>query len=61
MGYDEMAIQNGGMAADAYMRMYYSTDPQEIERIRRALLEYCKLDTLAEVKVLERLQSLLKQ
>ena len=53
-----MAIQNGEMAKDLYMRMYNSKDRAEIETIREELLAYCKLDTLAEVKVVERLRSL---
>ena len=33
---------------------------QEIEQIRKALLEYCGLDTFAMVKLLEALKNLLR-
>jgi len=38
---------------DAYAAMSQSDDPEEIAKIRQSLLEYCKLDTLAMVKILE--------
>ncbi len=48
-------IHNGGEAMNAYAAM---TGKSEVEReqIRRALLAYCRLDTLAMVKILERLR-----
>lgn len=51
-------ISNGGMAIDAYLKMRSSSDPAEIAGIRKALLEYCKLDTMAMVKILDRLKDL---
>ena len=51
--YDQLGVQNGGMAMDAYATMNHSNDPDEIAKIRQSLLEYCKLDTLAMVKILE--------
>ena len=53
--YDHLDVQNGGMAMDAYAAMNQDDDPKEIAKIRQSLLEYCKLDTLAMVKILERL------
>lgn len=44
-------VQNGGEAMNAYAKLA-TMEEVEQERIRRALLEYCKLDTLAMVKVL---------
>ncbi|MBI5846877.1 MAG: DUF2779 domain-containing protein [Nitrospirae bacterium] len=58
MSYEGMEICNGGMAIDAYFRMRESSDPAEIAGIRKALLDYCKLDTLAMVKILERLREM---
>lgn len=55
MGYDGLEIRDGGMAIEAYFRMQESNNPEEIEKIRRALLVYCKLDTLAMVKLLNKL------
>ncbi|MCR5291899.1 MAG: DUF2779 domain-containing protein, partial [Eubacterium sp.] len=47
-------IHNGGEAMYAYPAMKEKT-PEEIEVIRKQLLAYCRLDTLAMVKVLEKL------
>jgi len=58
MSYEGMEISDGGMAIDAYFRMRASGDPAEIAGIRKALLEYCKLDTMAMVKILERLREM---
>jgi len=51
--YNHLDVQNGGMAMDAYAAMNRTNDPDEITRIRKSLLDYCKLDTLAMVKILE--------
>lgn len=58
MSYKGMVISNGGMAIDAYFAMSSSSDLQEIENIRRNLLEYCKLDTLAMVRIMEKLKKI---
>ena len=47
-------IHNGGEAMNAFAQLPNHT-PEEIELIRKQLLAYCKLDTLAMVKVLEKL------
>ena len=47
-------IQNGGDAMNAFAALHEQS-PEEIVKIRAALLAYCKLDTLAMVKVLEKL------
>jgi hypothetical protein len=54
--YEHLDVSDGGMAMDAYAAMNQSDDPDEIAKIRQSLLDYCKLDTLAMVKILERLQ-----
>lgn len=58
LSYDGMEIADGGMAMDAYFQMCVSQDQEEVEKIRKALLEYCKLDTLGMVKILEKLKEL---
>jgi hypothetical protein len=45
-----------GYCMNAYGRMCASNDAEEIARIRKALLEYCKLDTLGMVRVVEKLK-----
>ena len=47
-------IQNGGDAMNAFATLHEQS-PEDIVRIRRALLAYCKLDTLAMVRVLGKL------
>ncbi len=48
-------VQNGGEAMQAFANLS-KLDDTEKEKMRNALLEYCKLDTLAMVKVLEKLR-----
>jgi len=48
-------IQHGGDAMNAFATLHEKS-AEEIEQIREALLAYCKLDTLAMVKILERLR-----
>jgi len=60
LSYDEMEISNGGMAMNAYSTMCETEDPEELERIRKALLEYCGLDTLAMVGIVEKLREFSK-
>lgn len=59
MSYDNLGIRDGGMAMNAYFAMNQSNDQTEVKRIRRDLLEYCKLDTLAMVKILEKLRQMI--
>lgn len=56
LSYAELAIGNGGTASAAFYNLKYETDAAAIETTRTALLEYCKLDTWAMVKLLDRLQ-----
>ncbi len=39
-----------------YARLAHMEDKQEVARLREALLRYCELDTLAMVKILEKLR-----
>lgn len=55
--YDTLDISNGTMAAESYMKIRESDDLAEIASIRKSLLEYCGLDTLAMVKILEKLKT----
>lgn len=47
-------IHNGGEAMDAFARLADMT-PEEINKTRANLLAYCRLDTLAMVKILDKL------
>ena len=49
-------IHNGGEAQQSYARLSDgSINTEEKQRIKKALLDYCRLDTLAMVKILEKL------
>jgi len=50
-------VHNGGEAQTAYSELAEKA-PEERERIRTALLAYCRLDTLAMVKILEKLMNI---
>ena len=50
-------VQHGGHAMDKYPTMHM-LPPDEKEALRKALLAYCRLDTLAMVKILEKLYEL---
>lgn len=58
LSYEGMEIGDGGTAAEEWVRMQAVTDPKEVERIRSNLLAYCELDTLAMVRILERVRGL---
>ena len=48
-------VHNGGQASEAFLSLKDKT-PEEQKKIRDALLKYCKLDTLAMVKIWENLK-----
>jgi hypothetical protein len=50
-----MEISNGEMASQAYFKMNELQHPVELNKLRSALFQYCRLDTLAMVKILEAL------
>jgi len=58
MSYDDMPIADGGAAMRAFEELWYETDEERREEIRRDLLAYCELDTLAMVRIVERLEEL---
>ena len=45
-------VQNGSQAMSAFANMS-KLDADKKEKMRKSLLEYCELDTLAMVKVLD--------
>lgn len=52
LSYSELMIGNGTDASNAFYNLQYSRNHDDLQRTRAALLEYCKLDTLAMVKLL---------
>lgn len=59
LSYKNLEVQDGGMAMESYFKMTTSDDKTEVAQIRKNLLEYCKLDTLAMVKLLEKLRAMI--
>ena len=55
LDYENMEVGNGEMAIDAY-EMMFDAEPEEKQRLKNALLEYCQLDTLAMVRIYEKLR-----
>jgi len=53
-------IQNGGDAMDIFAKLHLIKDKTKRDEIRKDLLAYCRLDTLAMVKILERLEGFMK-
>lgn len=58
LSYDGIAISDGSMAERAYIEMGATRDPKKREKLRRDLLEYCKLDTYGMVRIIEKMQRL---
>jgi hypothetical protein len=58
LDYKSLSIQDGGMAMNTFAKLHEIEDPDEVKIIRQDLLAYCHLDTLAMVKIWEKLSSL---
>ena len=58
MSYERLAIRDGEMASEAYFTMGDIGDAEELRKLRDALLEYCRQDTLGLVRLLEKLRSM---
>lgn len=58
LSYKNLEISDGGMAMQKYAQLQGMTDQVEIDKVKAILLEYCKMDTWAMVKILEKLKSL---
>jgi hypothetical protein len=56
MSYKGLEIRDGGMAMEGYFQMRAGGDPDETEKVRQALLEYCRMDTLGMVRLYEKLR-----
>jgi hypothetical protein len=53
------SIQNGGDAMDTFANLHLLKDKSKIDEIKKDLLAYCRLDTLAMVRIWERLPEIL--
>jgi hypothetical protein len=60
LSYKTLEIRDGGMAMDGFRSLLETLDIEQRTSIRQALLDYCRLDTLAMVKILDKLKDLSK-
>ncbi|SEA16987.1 protein of unknown function [Desulfuromusa kysingii] len=60
LSYSGMEIADGMAAMQAYHDMCALEDGVELEQLRKAMLEYCRLDTLAMVRILGELENAIK-
>jgi len=56
LSYSDLEISEGGTASNTFSEMAMGTFTGNIQKTRKNLLEYCKLDTYAMVKILDVLQ-----
>ncbi len=61
LSYDDLEINEGGLASIAYESLQSETDLMVIAEIKQQLLEYCKLDTHGMVRILEELEKIAKR
>jgi hypothetical protein len=59
-GYDGMEISDGGTASSEYLRVTFGEEvsKEESRRVRKNLVEYCTLDTMAMVDIVEELRKI---
>jgi hypothetical protein len=55
--YQDLDINNGILASQSFLNLSRIEDKEQISKTRKDLLEYCKLDTEAMVKIFEVLKS----
>lgn len=58
LSYSDLEIQEGGTASLTFLQMVQGQFVGNENQVRQALLDYCKLDTFAMVKILNRLKSI---
>jgi len=58
LDYKQLAILVDGMTMDTFANLHLIEDKNEREEIRRNLFAYCYLDTLAMVRIWEKLQAI---
>lgn len=56
LSYDNLAVQDGNMAGEAFLKLREMTDMIEIDKVRKELLEYCKRDTYGMIVLLSELE-----
>ena len=52
-----MTVANGTDAMEAFTRMLHRKNKADRKKLRHDMLEYCKLDTLAMVRIFEKMET----
>ncbi|MEK7607301.1 MAG: DUF2779 domain-containing protein, partial [Patescibacteria group bacterium] len=61
LSYKELAIQEGGTAASSWIKLIGNEiSSEEKSQLKKDMLEYCKMDTFAMVRILEELEKAIK-
>lgn len=60
MGYDKLLIGNGEEASNAFYNLRNLKNLEDLEKVRNSLLMYCGFDTLAMVKLMQKLYQSIK-
>ena len=58
LSYNNLEIKEGGTASNTFLSMVNGTFEGDLKETRRQLLEYCELDTMAMVRILDVLKAL---
>ena len=58
LSYNDLDIKEGGTASNTFLSMVNGTFEGDVEETRKQLLEYCKLDTYAMVRILDKLRQI---
>ncbi|WP_282048415.1 DUF2779 domain-containing protein [Sulfitobacter mediterraneus] len=58
LSYDDMEVANGTDAMEAWSQLLDLPDGPEKDKLRQDMLEYCKLDTLAMVRIFDEIAKL---
>lgn len=61
LSYDGLAVRDGVAAANVFLDLLQGEYVGDVQQARKDLLEYCKLDTYAMVKLYEKLQEYVKR
>jgi hypothetical protein len=56
--HDDLEVADGMQAMGAYLQLAHENDVERLNAVRDALWEYCKLDTFAMVRILEKFESI---
>lgn len=58
--YEDLEIKDGEMAMEAYQKLCKANSPEELEKARKSLLNYCFRDTFSMVRLIEELKKMVE-